>query len=100
MSGRRLVYPPSFAALVLLLAGCGGEQNPVRPDVGSRSGFFDGLWDGFSVLVVVLLDLARDRDYLLYDRSGTDAYLVGYVLGVILLIMIVSAMLRRLRVWI
>ena len=90
----RLVIP---AGMVLLLAGCGGRQNPVRLEGGNNSNFFNGVWDGFTVPLVLILHLMRGRDYLYYNHSAPNIYFFGYILGVALMVAVVLAIIRAIR---
>jgi hypothetical protein len=90
----RLAIP---AGMVLLVAGCGGKQNPVRIDTGSENSFFNGFWDGFTVLVVFVKDILESPDYQLYARSAPANYKIGYVLGVVLMVAVVLSIARATR---
>ena len=83
--------------MVLLLAGCGGRQNPVRLDTGHESSFFNGFWDRFTVLIVFVKDILESPDYKLYARSAPADYKIGYVLGVALMVAVVLAIIRAVR---
>lgn len=97
MPRRRLVYPMALAGFALLVAGCGGQQNPVRLDASSPSRFFDGFWDAITVPVVFVLDLVRDQDYRYYATAGSDVYALGYGLGIVTLAVVALRLLAALK---
>lgn len=86
MVSYRLSYIALPLGLAVLVAGCGGAQNPLRLDTPPTHSFFDGMWDGFTLPVVLLMRLARSRDYGWISNSPADAYYIGYLFGVILVI--------------
>jgi hypothetical protein len=83
--------------MVLLLAGCGGRQNPVRLDAGGNSSFFNGAWDGFTIPVVFIIDISHKRDYRYYNHAAPNIYFLGYILGAALMIAVILAIVRSIR---
>lgn len=77
---RRKVTSAGMAlGLVLLLAGCGGPQNPWK--VGNYA-FFNGWWDGFTALLLAIGKIFGG-DYGLRTHHAGLYYNVGWVFGVI-----------------
>ena len=82
MKRKYLLYFVILAGLCLLLAGCGGPQNPLQFD-GTGSAFFNGLWDGITILIAFVMEVAvNHHKYGIYNvHQHSIAYDVGYLLG-------------------
>ncbi len=93
---RKGIFFVILGGLALLTAGCGGPQNPLRFN-GNSTSIVNGLWDGFTFPIVFVMDLFKTRDYSLYDHSHTDIYVVGYVVGILIFVSVLSWLLRTLR---
>ena len=83
MKRKYLLYLVILAGLCLLLAGCGGNQNPLQLS-GAAKPFWNGLWDGITIVIALVMELVSDHQkYGIYDaHQHARAYDVGYVLGV------------------
>jgi hypothetical protein len=63
----------------LLLAGCGGPNPMVE---SGASGFFGGLWDGFSAPFAFIASLFG-ADYNIYEvKNNGNWYNFGYLIGI------------------
>lgn len=81
MKRKYLLYFIILAGLCLLLAGCGGPQNPLRFG-GAEQPFWNGLWDGMTIVITFVLELIGDRKYGIYDvHQHTVAHDFGFVVG-------------------
>lgn len=79
---RRLLYSVLAVGLVLLLAGCGGEQNPAQFRGNPEPNLIDGMYDGFTIVIGLAGAFADDQKYGVYDATGTGRYYdLGYFLG-------------------
>jgi hypothetical protein len=77
-----------LAVLAVLVAGCGGHQNPLHVHVLVPR-FFSGLWDGLTILVGFIAWLINSSRYGLIAHHHGGWYLIGYVLGVLLFLSLV-----------
>jgi hypothetical protein len=82
MRRKWVIYGLLAAALMLLAAGCGGAQNPVRFANHSHP-FFSGLWDGLTILVGLVFEVLGSDRYGIYAvSSNSNWYDFGYLIGV------------------
>jgi hypothetical protein len=89
----------AIAALgaLMLVAGCGGPQNPLTHDQlpGHLSGtFWDGFVDGFTAVFVLLLRVTGN-DYQLFATGASSAYRDGFVIGILVFIGLMVSIWRR-----
>jgi hypothetical protein len=89
----RARYIAGFVAASLLLCGCGNVKNPLYVSVHVPK-IISGLWDGFTVLVALIYKLFKPHKYALYGHGlGHYAtYWIGFVLGVLALLAVLSAL--------
>jgi hypothetical protein len=79
---RKAGYAFCATGLVVLLAGCGGKQNPERFNSGITPAIFNGFWDGFTFPAVLYKDIFNNGGYGLYHHGFAWLYLAGYVVGI------------------
>lgn len=94
MRRKFLLYFVGLAGSTLLLAGCGGPQNPVR--IGEPASlFWSGLWDGLTVFIA-FIGQVFNRNYGIYAiHQHSLAYNGGYVLGVCLAVAVLGWILNQ-----
>ncbi|MBX4190798.1 hypothetical protein KW794_01795 [Candidatus Saccharibacteria bacterium] len=78
--------------IALLVAGCGGSQDPLRT-ADAAPPFFDGSWDGFWFIPLFFWRLTGNV-YGLYAVSTTPAYWFGYLVGVAVFVIIITPLAR------
>ena len=83
--------------ITLLAAGCGGSQNPYKLDTGTTHPVFNGMWDGFTVWLVFLKDIRSSADYQLYTHNASGFYALGYIIGIIFLVIFLSSVASLIR---
>lgn len=76
---------------LLVVAGCGGPQNPHRFDTGKTPLFFSGGWDGLWAPLLGLQDFLHGSGYQLYWFGNAPSYLVGYIVGLLLCLGIIAS---------
>ena len=84
-SKNRSLHQGMVLALVLLLAACTPEANPLvgeSPTAGDPAGVLLGLWHGFIMLFTFLWSLFSDSVAIYEVHNAGWSYDLGYLLGV------------------
>jgi hypothetical protein len=76
---QKVMSAGAALGLVLVVAGCGGQQNPIRT-VNSAAPFFDGWWDGLWA-VPLFIGRITGHNYGLHTLHAGTLYSTGWVFG-------------------
>lgn len=89
---QKVISAGMALGLVVLLAGCGGSQNPWKVQTGISNWFVNGIWDGLlAVPVWFFLNVLGGNRHQLYTRNAVIGY---YIIYVIVLVIVISAIIR------
>jgi hypothetical protein len=72
-------------SLALAVSGCGGAQNPVRISIHVPR-ILTGFWDGLTILIGFVATLIDPNKYGIIAVHRGLGYIIGYVVGVLLLL--------------
>jgi hypothetical protein len=74
-----------LAVIALAATGCGGPHNPLHSSWHIPP-FWNGLWDGFTIVVALIAELFNPHKYGIYSvhHGGGRLYDLGYVLGALI----------------
>ena len=69
--------------LLLALTGCGSPDNVAHVDAPHISGFWNGLWDGFTSVIAFFLNLFGLGHYNIYEVHNNGGwYNFGFLIGI------------------
>jgi hypothetical protein len=97
---RKAGYAFFATGLVVLLAGCGGKQNPWEAHTGVSNWFVNGLWDGLCApWILVFLNWIGPHHHQLYTRNAYFWYYPLCLFGALVSVLVLLGILRQILVW-
>jgi hypothetical protein len=79
---RKVLGAVPALGLVVLLAGCGGQQNPWKVKTGISNWFVNGIWDGLlAVPIWFFLNVLGGHKHQLYTRDASIGYYIVYLIA-------------------
>jgi len=74
----------ALVAVMLLLVSCAPGSNPAAGTGGDEAGFWQGWWNGFTILFTWVVSLFNDNVGIYEVNNNGGWYDFGYLLGVMM----------------